>query len=108
MFKVNKNVDANGTSFHGVTIRANVQDLIDVLGEPASFVQDRHEKVQIEWLFENEDGDALTLYDCKQGYSIDTTDTLEFHIGAKRIRKELCDDLKDWLKEKLDTLVPQV
>jgi hypothetical protein len=108
MFKVNNSINASGTSFHGTTIKANIQDLIDVLGEPAFFEPDREEKVQIEWLIEHESGNVLTIYDWKERHTIDTVDTLELHIGAKRVCKHLGEDLKEWLQEKLDTLVPNL
>jgi len=76
------NSSTNGTSFHDVTIKASVNDLISILGEPT--VQDNtgDDKVNFEWDCETEDGDVFTIYDWKEYKKIDENEIIEFHIGA--------------------------
>ena len=80
MKKTNSNTD--GTSFHNVVIRANVQDLIKALGEPTIQDNTGEDKVNFEWDCETEDGDVFTIYDWKEYRKINDIEVIEWHIGA--------------------------
>ena len=71
----------NGTSFHGHTIKATRQELIDALGDP-HYTDSVDEKSQYEWHFETNDGDVFTIYDWKEYYDHDSNVELNWHIGG--------------------------
>jgi hypothetical protein len=71
----------SGTSFHGHTITATLDQLKSKLGKPSYSTKDSHEKVQNEWDLEI-DGHVFTVYDWKEYYIIRGNDTVEWHIGA--------------------------
>ena len=98
MFKVNSVADANGTSFHGATIRTTPGELVEVFGKP-SFEGDKHDKVQMDWSFENEEGEVFTVYDWKQFVTLDPEMRIEFHIGSKTPSKE--GEFVNWLNDQL-------
>jgi hypothetical protein len=77
--KTYKNVD--GTSFQDVTIKASVQDLTRVLGEPDNN-NTGEDKVNFVWDLETEEGDVFTIYDWKEYRMIDVNEKIEWHIGA--------------------------
>jgi len=78
------NKSANGTSFHDTTIKASVNQLIKVLGEPCLAYFNNHEdKVSHEWEMETEDGDVFTIYDWKEYRVFDYDEQIEWHIGGK-------------------------
>jgi hypothetical protein len=99
MFKLNKNADANFTSFHDVTLKSSPSKLIEVFGAP--HFQDIDGKVNMEWKFESEDGEVFTLYDWKEG-KLDALTPIEFHIGSRSegYKEEML--FKDWLEKELD------
>jgi hypothetical protein len=72
----------NGTSFHDVVIRARVEDLISVLGEPTIQDNTGEDKVNFEWDCETEDGDVFTIYDWKEYRKLETGEFITWHIGA--------------------------
>lgn len=77
------NVDRiNMTSFHGDTIRATVQELKDVLGEPDYSDNSGQDKTNYEWFLETADGKAVTLYDWKEYRSLGDYDEIVWHIGG--------------------------
>lgn len=71
----------NGTSFHGHTIKATRQELIDALGDP-HYTDSVDEKSQYEWHFETNDGHVFTIYDWKEYYDHDSNVELNWHIGG--------------------------
>lgn len=92
MKKTNKT--ANGTSFHDVTITATPQQLITILGEPNNNSGDN--KVNMEWVCENNDGVLITIYDWKENRPINNNENIKWHIGGRSI--------KDTLTAKLEIL----
>jgi len=78
--KTYKNVD--GTSFQDVTIKASVQDLTRVLGEPDNN-NTGEDKVNFVWDLETEEGDVFTIYDWKEYRKLDLDEIIEWHIGAR-------------------------
>ena len=87
---------ANGTSFHDVTITATLQQLITILGEPTSDNNTGDNKVNIEWVCENNDGILVTIYDWKENRPINNNENIKWHIGGNGI--------KDTLTAKLEIL----
>jgi len=77
--KTYKNVD--GTSFHGVTIRATVEQLTNAFGEPDDN-NTGEDKVNFVWDMETEEGDVFTIYDWKHYRSLDLDEVIEWHIGS--------------------------
>lgn len=73
-FKLSPNATAAGSSFHGTYIMTTATQIADKFG-PAHRSGD---KVDHEWVFETDDGDAVTLYDWK-AYGKPST---EFHVGG--------------------------
>lgn len=72
----------NGTSFHGVEFTATVRDMKEVLGAPWYESNDGRDKVNMEWVFETENGQVFTIYDWKEYRKLNDTDTINWHIGA--------------------------
>jgi hypothetical protein len=76
---------SNGTSFHGVTIKTSVNELIRVLGNPQNDSNTGKYNVNFEWTCERENGDVVTIYDWKEYRMIDINEEIEFHIGGKTL-----------------------
>jgi hypothetical protein len=77
----NTNLSANGTSFHGDTVRATVNQLIAVCGEPP-YRGDTSDKSQYDWIMETEDGKVFTIYDWKEYRNFGKDEVLEWHVGS--------------------------
>ncbi len=72
---------ANGTSFYQTVIKATIEELTKVLGEPETGgIED---KVTHEWTAETEDGDVFTVYDWKEYREFEPGEKIEWHIGGK-------------------------
>jgi hypothetical protein len=80
MKKTNK--EAIGTSFHSTTIKATVNDLKTILGEPLFSDNDGQDKVNFEWEMETDNGNVFTVYDWKEYRSIDADEPIVWHIGG--------------------------
>ena len=92
-----KNTSIVGTSFHGQTILASVNQIKAVCGEPSfcnpsAGVAPEHEKVTVEWdMLTQEVSDhypgrpamIFTIYDWKEYREFSDDEVIEFHIGAK-------------------------
>jgi hypothetical protein len=91
--KTYKNVD--GTSFHGVTIRATVEQLTNAFGEPDDN-NTGEDKVNFVWDMETEEGDVFTIYDWKHYRSLDLDEVIEWHIGShsKSISNTALEEIK--------------
>ena len=74
---------ADGTSFHGTTIRATVNQLISAFGEPSDDSNTGEDKVNFEWEMETEEGEVFTIYDWKEGRPLRLDEYVVWHIGAK-------------------------
>ena len=95
MYEANANADVSGTSFNGTAIKASPFELIEVLGDAHHSSIDG--KVNLEWLFENEDGEIFTLYDWREG-ELDALKPIEFHVGSRGGEE---DAFKTWLEAQL-------
>ncbi len=78
----NTSKSAGGTSFHGVTVRATVEDLRKILGAPAYEQNDGSDKTNIEWEMETESEEVFTVYDWKEYRRISEHEAIEWHIGS--------------------------
>ena len=81
MAKLSKK-SACGTSFHGHTVTATPNQLIEALGEPQFGSNDGRDKTNFDWVCETQDGKVFTVYDWKQYKSLDMDSYYSFHIGA--------------------------
>jgi len=74
--------DTDGTSFHGVTIRATVDQLTKAFGEPYDS-NSGEDKVNFVWDMENNEGEVFTIYDWKEYRVLKSDEMITWHIGAK-------------------------
>ena len=72
----------NGTSFHDVTIKTSINQLIKVLGEPSMDNNSGEDKVNVEWEVIIDNNIVGTIYDWKEYRRLDGDDLVEFHIGG--------------------------
>ena len=79
--KTNQSTD--NTSFHGVTVRATVDQLISAFGEPSMECNYGEDKVNFEWEMETDEGAVFTIYDWREGRSLYRDEYITWHIGAK-------------------------
>jgi hypothetical protein len=80
MKKTEKSSDR--TSFHNVTIKTTINELVRVLGEPRYQTNDGEDKVNVEWVCERANGDIVTIYDWKEYRPLDGDEKIEFHLGG--------------------------
>jgi hypothetical protein len=83
---------SSGTSFHYSTVRASVNELIKVIGEPTYEGNDGEDKVNIEWELEDDNEDVVTIYDWKEYRKIGYDEKIEWHIGG--MSKNITDNAK--------------
>ena len=74
--------DVNGTSFHGVVIRATVNQLTKAFGEPDDN-NTGEDKVNFVWDMETDEGEVFTIYDWKEYRPLQRDEYVTWHIGAK-------------------------
>jgi hypothetical protein len=85
--------ETNGTSFHYSTVRASVNELIKIIGEPTYEDNTGEDKVNIEWVLEDDNGNVVTIYDWKQYRKIGYDEKIEWHIGG--MGKDITDNTKE-------------
>jgi hypothetical protein len=73
----------DGTSFHGVTIRASVDQLTKAFGDPSMDSNWGEDKVNFEWEMETDEGEVFCIYDWKEYRPIGRDEFVTWHIGAK-------------------------
>jgi len=73
---------AIGTSWHGAIVKASVNELTGILGEPLCATNDGEDKTNFEWCMETANGDVFTVYDWKEYRVLDLDETIEWHIGG--------------------------
>ena len=82
---MNRLTDTNlvvGTSFHGDTITATVQDLYDILGEPDCINNSGEEKSNFDWFILTAGGKVATVYNWKEYRPLDMHEEIVWHIGG--------------------------
>ena len=84
--------DVFGTSFHLSTVRASVNELTKIIGEPTYVVNDGEDKVNIEWELEDDNEDVVTIYDWKEYRKIGYDEQIEWHIGG--MSRDITDNAK--------------
>ena len=72
----------NGTSFHGITIKTTINELINAIGNPSCKENTGNDKVNFEWDCETSEEKPVTIYDWKQYRPIGRDEEIEFHIGG--------------------------
>ena len=72
----------NGTSWHGHTVYATVDQLKKVCGDP--YYGDSNDKVQHEWTMSTDDDTPFTIYDWKEYRQYPNDELIEWHIGGHR------------------------
>jgi len=72
----------DGTSFHGVVIRATVNQLISAFGDPDMEYNTGEDKVNFEWNMETYEGEVFTIYDWKEYRPLQRDEYVTWHIGA--------------------------
>jgi hypothetical protein len=90
---VSTSKNANGTSFHNSTVTATVNDLIFIIGEPTYDDNTGQDKVNIEWVLEDENGNVVTIYDWKEYRKIGMDEKIVWHIGG--MSKEITNNAKE-------------
>ena len=85
--------ETNGTSFHYSTVRASVNELIKIIGEPTYEDNTGKDKVNIEWVLEDDNGNVVTIYDWKQYRKIGYDEKINWHIGG--MEKDITDNAKE-------------
>lgn len=71
-----------GTSFHGKTITATLDELIRIFGPPSADSNGQGEKTNFEWDLVTDDGTVFTIYDWKEYRKLTSDEPVEWHIGA--------------------------
>jgi hypothetical protein len=89
----------NGTSFHGVVIRATVNQLISAFGDPSMEYNTGEDKVNFEWEMETNIGEVFTIYDWKEYRPIGRDEFVTWHIGANS--KSVSNDAEREILKKL-------
>lgn len=78
-----KTIDkTTGTSFHGVTVTASVNQLKQILGEPTIVDNNGEYKVNYEWCIANYNGEPASIYDWKYYRPLTDDEMVDWHIGA--------------------------
>jgi hypothetical protein len=72
----------NVTSFYNDVFNASVSDLRKILGIPFSETNDGQDKVNFEWVMENEKGEVFTVYDWKEYRVLNEDELIVWHIGG--------------------------
>jgi hypothetical protein len=80
--------NTDGTSFHGVVIRATVNQLISAFGDPSMEYNTGEDKVNFEWEMETNEGEVFTIYDWKYYRPLSSDEFVTWNIGAKS--KSVC------------------
>lgn len=80
--KTNYDNRFNGTSFFFTIIRATVEEITSVLGEPIHSSNDGEDKTNFEWVGETSNGEVFTVYDWKEYRRLKKTEMIDWHIGG--------------------------
>jgi hypothetical protein len=73
---------ATGTSWHGAVVKASVNELTGILGDPSCVSNDGADKTNFEWWMEATNGDVFTIYDWKEYRKLTDDEPIEWHIGC--------------------------
>ena len=95
--KTKTNKSAAGTSFHQTTILSSVHELEFNLGKPTYEDNSGHDKVNYEWVCEDDLGNVFTIYTWKEYRPLNEFEKINFHIGGKN--KMITENAKRELEE---------
>lgn len=76
------NNGACGTSYHGVTLRATPNQLLDVLGDPRFYCNSGRDKVNFDWQMQTDGGKVFTVYDWKEYRPLLPDEEICWHVGG--------------------------
>lgn len=71
-----------GSSFFDSEIKASVNELKKILGEPDDASNDGFDKVNFEWGRKLDDGTLFSVYDWKEYRELDLDEPIMWHIGG--------------------------
>lgn len=74
---------ASGTSFFNDTIHATAQELIELIGPPTFDTNTGEDKVNLEWVCKNKNGEIVTIYDWKYYCPLSMNELVVWHLGGK-------------------------
>jgi hypothetical protein len=77
-FTSNPHASLNGTSFHNIELRAPIERLVELFGEPITGCDS---KTKHEWILEGSDGSVVSLYD----YKYDGAREGYWHVGGRTV-----------------------
>lgn len=89
----------DGTSFHGVTIRASVDQLTKAFGDPTIVDNTGDDKVNYEWDMETDEGEVFAIYDWKYYRPLRSDEIVTWNIGA--MSKSVSNDAERELRKAL-------
>ena len=75
----------NGTSFSDILLTVTLERLVELLGQP-SFVGSGDNKVQLEWVFYENENKVLIVYDYKENRHI--AEIREWRVGSKGLSSD--------------------
>ena len=73
---------AGGTSFHGVTLKATPQQLIDLFPNSYDEYNNGRDKTNFDFTLQTESGKVFTIYDWKEYRPLRMDEVVEWHVGA--------------------------
>jgi hypothetical protein len=73
---------ASGTSFHGTTLKATPQQLINLFPMSYHEQNDGRDKTNFDFTLVTESGDVFTIYDWKEYRPLRMDEVVEWHVGA--------------------------
>lgn len=76
---------AGEASFHGVTLKATPQQLIDLFSNSVYEQNDGRDKTNFDFTLETESGKVFTIYDWKEYRPLRMDEVVEWHVGAKSL-----------------------
>ena len=73
---------AGGTSFHGVTLKATPQQLIDLFPHSVYEQNDGRDKTNFDFTLQTESGKVFKIYDWKEYRPLRMDEVVIWHVGA--------------------------
>jgi hypothetical protein len=79
---------ASITSFHGTTLKATPQQLINLFPMSCHEQNDGRDKTNFDFTLVTESGEVFTIYDWKEYRPLQMNEIIEWHIGGRN--QETC------------------
>jgi hypothetical protein len=77
--------NADGSSYHGTTLKATPRQLIDLFPNSYYAENDGRDKVNFDFTLETKDGDVFTIYDWKYYKPLGMDEEILWHLGANSL-----------------------